>query len=109
MVTISKFTLHCAHDFMSRLRGLHGIDQLRGDAGLWLRPCNAVHTFGMGYDIDVVFLDKQHRVLKHVGKLRPNRAACCLAARSVVELPGGYCMRNGNYAQVLRQAILVSG
>ncbi len=57
--------------------------------GLWLLPCRAVHTVGMRYDIDVVFLDQHGRVLKLVRRLKPWRLALCLRATSVIELQGG--------------------
>lgn len=57
--------------------------------GLWIVPCEGVHTFGMKFPIDVVFLNKQRKILK----IRPNmvrrRLALSLFARSVLELPAG--------------------
>jgi uncharacterized protein len=57
--------------------------------GLWIKPTEGVHTFGMKFAIDVIFVNKKSVVLK----LRPNmvkrRIALCLRASSVVELPVG--------------------
>ena len=57
--------------------------------GLWIRPSEGVHTFGMKFSIDVIFVNKKGVVLK----LRPNmvkrRISLCLRAHSVVELPVG--------------------
>lgn len=57
--------------------------------GLWIKPSEGVHTFGMKFAIDVIFVSKKGVVLK----LRPNmvrrRIALCLRASSVVELPVG--------------------
>ena len=57
--------------------------------GLWIVPCEGVHTFGMKFPIDVVFLNKKRKVLK----IRPNmgrrRVALSLRAHSVLQLPAG--------------------
>ena len=59
--------------------------------GLWILPCEAVHTIGMKFPIDVVFLSKKYKVLK-IRKSMPRwRMAACLRAHSVLELPGGTC------------------
>ena len=75
----------------SRLRGLIGRDALQGRArqALWLVPCNGVHTFGMGYPLDIVFLDRAGHVLDFVENLRPWRARQCRGARQTVELAAG--------------------
>jgi uncharacterized membrane protein (UPF0127 family) len=49
----------------------------------------AVHTFGMRYRIDVVFLDERNRVIKIVVAMPPRRMAWCWRARVVVELAAG--------------------
>jgi uncharacterized protein len=57
--------------------------------GLWIVPCEGVHTFFMKFPIDVVFLNRKRTVLK----IRPNmgrrRIALSLRAHSVLELPAG--------------------
>ena len=57
--------------------------------GLWIVPCRGVHTFAMRFPIDVIYLDKQRRVVHLEPGLRPWRmAAVKLQATSVLELPG---------------------
>ena len=76
----------------SRLRGLLARPPLHGEAveALWLTPCGGVHTFGMGYPLDVVFLDRSGRVLACKENLVPWRMRQCAGARHTVELaPGG--------------------
>ncbi len=76
----------------SRLRGLLGRAPLRAAAAqaLWLVPCAGVHTFGMSYPLDIVFLDRDNRVIDCCENLRPWRARQCHGARHTVELaPGG--------------------
>jgi uncharacterized membrane protein (UPF0127 family) len=75
--------------------GLSRQTQLDSQDGLLLSPCEAIHTFGMHFAIDVLFLDPSGRVraLRHV--LRPWRIAACLRARSTLELAGGTISRSG--------------
>ena len=57
--------------------------------GLWIAPTEAVHTFGMKFPIDVLFLDKKRKVLKIRSEMPRSRMAICLRAHSVLELPSG--------------------
>jgi len=76
-----------ANTFFKRLRGLMFRRHLAEAEALWLRPCNGVHTFWMLFAIDVIFLDRQLRIVKLVENMRPFRlTAPHLAARSVVEM-----------------------
>lgn len=77
-----------ATKFLERLVGLLSYKELPGDSGLLIRKCGAVHTFGMRFTIDVLFLDAEDRVLKIV-TLPPWRAHVSLAASSVLELSEG--------------------
>lgn len=78
-----------------RRRGLLPKSDLDRSAGLWLAPCEAVHTFGMKMAIDVVFLDRNHRALKLVTNLQPARISLCLTGSSVLELASGSIERSG--------------
>ena len=73
-----------------RKLGLLKHTKLEPGEGLWITPCEAVHTIGMKFPIDVVFLDKQRRVLKVRSDLQRWRMAACLRAHSVLELPSGW-------------------
>ena len=58
--------------------------------GLWIVPCNSIHTIGMRFPIDVVYLDSGQEVVKLYHRLAPLRiAALAFKARSVLELPAG--------------------
>ncbi len=78
-----------ADDSKSRRTGLLKHDGLAAGEGLWLAPCEAVHTFGMKFPIDVLFLDKKRKVLKIRPDMRKGKMAACLRAHSVLELPSG--------------------
>jgi len=82
-VTVAK---SCA----SRLRGLLGKKGMSAGEALVIKPCCQIHTFFMGFDIDVVFLDRQGRVLQVLENMPPWRISRLVReARLVVELPGG--------------------
>mgnify|MGYP002354891536 FL=1 len=57
--------------------------------GLWIVPCEAVHTFGMRFAIDIVFLNKKRQVRKIRHAVGKRRIAVDLLAHSVLELPAG--------------------
>ena len=97
--------VHQATTLLQRMAGLFWYGRPGRHRGLWLKPCNAVHTFGLGYAIDVVFLDAAGKVLKTVHVLRPNRFAWCRQAHSVVEFPACYCRRNRYYAAALKRIV----
>jgi uncharacterized membrane protein (UPF0127 family) len=73
----------------ARRRGLLGRDGLDEASAMLLAPCAAVHTAGMRFAIDVVFLDRQGFTVKVVRDLRPWRIALAAGARAVIEMPAG--------------------
>jgi uncharacterized membrane protein (UPF0127 family) len=88
--------LRSAHTHWTRLRGLLGTRRLEDGEGLWIKPSNQVHMFGMRYPIDVVFLDDDGRVLRVVHALQPNRISPRVkGATSALELPAGTLSRVG--------------
>lgn len=72
-----------------RTRGLLGRPRITGNEGLLITRCRSVHTLGMGYAIDLVFLGDGGRIERVVDALAPMRLAMCLPARSVLELAAG--------------------
>ena len=72
-----------------RMRGLLGRPPLAHNEGLLIRPCNSVHTMGMKYPIDVIYLDRDHCILKIVPKLQPQRLSFCFGASATLELCDG--------------------
>jgi uncharacterized membrane protein (UPF0127 family) len=73
----------------TRRKGLLGRKGLESGEGLWILPCEAVHTFGMKFAIDLVYLDRKHRVKKVLNAVPAWRLSACLSAHSVLELPAG--------------------
>ena len=84
--TVIARRIRVAGTSSQRRRGLLGVSALDGDAGLWICPCEAIHTFGMRIPLDVVFLDAASRVRKIRRGVARNRISLCLSARSVVEM-----------------------
>ena len=76
-----------------RRRGLLGRDMLDPSAALIIAPCSAIHTFFMRFVIDVVFVDRDGRVLKMVSDVKPWRIAASSRAYAVVELNAGAIRR----------------
>jgi uncharacterized protein len=72
-----------------RSKGLLGRKGLAPGEALWIVPCEAVHTFGMQFSLDLVYLDRKHRIKKIKKNVPPWRISACLTAHSVVELPAG--------------------
>lgn len=82
--------LALADTHWTRLRGLLGVnsDDFRNGTGLWIVPCHGVHTLGMGFPIDVVYLDREMTVVHIQRGLQPWRLAPVRRqATSVLELP----------------------
>jgi uncharacterized protein len=77
----------------NRRKGLLGRDHLSDGEGLWILPCEAVHTFGMRFAIDLVYLDRNNRVRKTRSDVPPSRLSACLTAHSVIELASGTISR----------------
>ncbi len=82
-----------ANSSEERRTGLLKQNSLAEGCGLWINPCEAIHTFFMRFAIDVIFLDRLNRVLKVSAELRPWRMSACLVAKSVLELPAGTAAR----------------
>ncbi|NPV90013.1 MAG: DUF192 domain-containing protein [Firmicutes bacterium] len=79
-----------ADGFWTRLKGLLGRRELESGEGLLLIPCASVHTMGMKFSIDVVFVSVAGRVLRVVPRLAPGKiGASVRGARYVLELPAG--------------------
>ncbi|HZQ25478.1 MAG TPA: DUF192 domain-containing protein [Terriglobales bacterium] len=82
--------LQVADTHWTRLRGLmaRDPDDFPEGQGLWIVPCRGVHTMGMRFPIDVVYLDGEETVVHVEEDLRPWRfAPIRIEARSVLELP----------------------
>ena len=71
----------------ARLVGLAGLERARAGAGLLIPGCRSVHTFGMRFALDLVFLDREMRPVSIRHGVAPGRVAFSPAAHAVLELP----------------------
>jgi hypothetical protein len=72
-----------------RRHGLLGRDSLADDAAMFIAPCIAIHTVGMGFPIDVAFVDARGSIVRLVHSLQPWRLAASLGGCAVIELAAG--------------------
>jgi len=87
--TVLATQLAKAHTAATRRKGLLGRDSLLPGEGLWIAPCESVHTFFMRFPIDLVYLDRKLKVKKVRHSVGAWRMSACFAAHSVLELPAG--------------------
>ena len=81
--TVLATRLEVAVTGPKRNKGLLGRSGLETGGGLWITPCESVHTFFMRFPIDLVYLDRRNRVRKIRSAVGPWRA------HSIIELPAG--------------------
>jgi uncharacterized protein len=103
--------LEIANTFWTRFCGLMLRRSLAQGQALWIRPSNGVHTFWMRFAIDVIFLDREMRVVKLVENLRPFRLTMPKGtARSVIELPAHTIaqagVRLGDQLRAVREEVI---
>jgi hypothetical protein len=91
--TVLATSIEVADHSAARRKGLLGRDSLPAGEGLWIIPCESVHTFGMRFPIDLVYLDRKRRVKKIRSAVPPWRLSACLSAHSVIELAAGTICR----------------
>lgn len=84
-----------ATGFRARLLGLALLDAEEAGPGLLIPRCRSVHTFGMRFPLDLLFLDHGERVVSVRLAVGPCRAARCRDASAVLELPAG---QGGDFA-----------
>ena len=87
-----------AASYLSRLVGLLGKTRnwAQLGRGLWIIPSSGVHTIGMLFPIDLIFLNKEKEVVHIEEHVRPFRISkVSLRAESVLELPAHAIYRSG--------------
>lgn len=87
--------VYLADSFLSRTRGLLFRPCPQLGSGLLITRCSSIHTVGMGYGIDVVFLDRSNVIARIHHDVKPWRMRMCNKASKVLELGGGHARRLG--------------
>jgi uncharacterized membrane protein (UPF0127 family) len=98
--------LDCAVTVFARMRGLLGKGSMTRGTGLLIKPCKGIHTFGMKFEIDALFLDKENKVIAMKKKIQRNRMTrVYFSAFSVLELPAGTIdmtsTKLGDYVEII--------
>ena len=62
-----------ANTFFTRMMGLLNRDSIDPDEALIIIPCKSIHMFFMRFPIDVVFVDKELKVVGMVENIQPFR------------------------------------
>jgi len=89
-------TVRVADRFFPRMRGLLRTDRLAEGEGLWIHPCSSIHSLGMRFEFDAVFLGTDGKVVGRYERFRRNRISRVFwSARGVLELPAGTIERTG--------------
>jgi uncharacterized membrane protein (UPF0127 family) len=86
---------------LARLRGLIGRHRWPAAVALEIPRCRSVHTFGMRFALDLVWLDRDRRVVRVDRRVPPWRVRSCRAARSVLELRASGCAQLGAWMGAL--------
>jgi uncharacterized membrane protein (UPF0127 family) len=87
--TVLGEAVELADTSAKRRTGLLKHTRLEPGTGLWIVPCESVHTFFMKFAIDLVYMDRGNKVRKVRHAVPPWRLSLCLSAHSILELPAG--------------------
>lgn len=88
--TVLAEDVFIANTLFKRIKGLLGKKIFLPNQAIILDPCNSVHTFFMRFPIDVLFVDKNYKVIKIISQLNPNKVSPIYwHVSKVIELPSG--------------------
>jgi uncharacterized protein len=91
----SSLELVVANTFFQRAVGLLGRSHLRRKEGMYFPNARSVHTFGMLFAIDVVYINEYGEIIEIHHSLRPFRISWCRRAHSLCELAQGVASELG--------------
>lgn len=98
--TVLAEDVFIAKTAFTRIKGLLGRKNFTLGQALILDPCNSIHTFFMCFSIDVLFVDKNCKVVQALRDLCPNRISRIYRSSSkVIELPAGTLKLTNTQAQ----------
>lgn len=88
--TAEGLVLHVARRYGERRRGLAKMEPMPPDHALHIVRTNSVHTFGMRFALDLVWLGRGGRVVRIDTSVPARRMKTCIRARSVIEAHAGH-------------------
>ena len=97
-----------ASNILDRMKGLMFSAELPDCDGFLISPCNSIHTFFMRYPLDIIFLDKNFKVIKVLYGLNPWRMSWIyFRSYQVLEMKAGTLKAKLNQGETL-EAICIS-
>lgn len=95
--------LMIAENVIDRGVGLLKLSSLSNQQGLWINPCNNIHTFFMRFSIDCIFIDREMKIKKIKKDIKPFRfRGPYFGAKSVIEVCSGFSdLHNLNVGDLL--------
>ncbi len=94
--------LKMAEDLEDRIVGLMFKKQMAKGEGLLIKPCTSIHTCFMNFPIDVLFIDRDGKILKMIRSLRPWRiTGIYFKAKAVIELPSNSLPNELNEGEII--------
>ncbi|MBC7712376.1 MAG: DUF192 domain-containing protein [Rhizobacter sp.] len=97
-----------ATNTLSRMKGLMFSEELPDCDGFLIKPGNSIHTFFMRYPLDIVFFDKNFKIVKVLYNVNPWRMTrIYFSSRQVLEMKAGTLKKNLNQGDTL-EAICIS-
>jgi uncharacterized membrane protein (UPF0127 family) len=90
---IATLCIFSTENMKERTKGLLHLPVLQKNQGLLLNHCRSIHTIGMSYTIDVIYLAKNNEIIKIVDRLKPYRMSACILANRTLELLAGEAER----------------
>jgi len=82
-------TVTVARGLIQRTRGLAWRESIPPGEALQINRCRSIHTFGMRFSLDLLWLDQQGRAIRVDYDVPPRRLRSCRQARTVVEVTAG--------------------
>ena len=84
-----------ADSFIKKTIGLLNRKSLSFDEVLVLEKCNSIHSFGMKFDFDAIYLDNDNKVIRVIENIKPNRIMpIVFRAKKVIEATSGFIQKN---------------
>jgi len=82
-------TVTVARGFVQRTRGLAWRKSIPAGDGVQINRCRSIHTFGMRFSLDLLWLDQQGQAIRVDYDVPPRRLRSCRRASAVVEVVAG--------------------